>query len=175
MVRFSFIQRIIRETKKGMKNTALDYRDTLKEIKDYSIAKPKRAAIIWFCIGSALYLIRNNPSQECFNNQVKESYHHLLVVHESQRNPVSVEHISFLNDCVQSHCIKRLDLGIFSLLFRLDCDPKCALYTNTCDYLQPSYTEYLTKRLLDIGIAGRYRFIEHKMIDYDVNPAEWEK
>ena len=97
----------------------------------------------------------------------------LLVVGDNIRNPSSAEFVSFLNQCQGEKTLRRLDLGVISLLLRMDLNPDCAVYINQCDFLKPTYVEQLTERLVDIGIAGRWRILDRKMVDYDVNPDEW--
>ena len=152
---------------------AKDYKATLIEIKEKSIKRPFGTCFWIGFAGYLIYLSTDNPNEISFFDQLITSQNSLITVGEDLRNPSSSSHIFFLNQCVRERTLTRLDLCILSLMFRHDIDQDCALLHNSCNYLKPSYLNYLTERLIDIGFAGKWRILEHKMIDYDINPREW--
>ncbi|XP_015782115.1 mitochondrial import inner membrane translocase subunit Tim29-like [Tetranychus urticae] len=149
------------------------YKNTLVEIKDGMVQRPIKSGFQLSTLTGLIYLLNNNPSEQCYLDQLLTARNDLLVVGDNIRNPSSFEFVSFLNQCQGERTLKRLDLGVISLLLRMDLSPDCALYINQCDFLKPTYMELLTERLVDIGVAGRWRVLDRKMIDYDVNPDEW--
>lgn len=150
-----------------------DYKGSLMEVKDGIINKPGKTALLSAVLGGAIYLVESNPNERCFFDQVITSQNDLIEVGDQVRNQSSLDHVLFLNQCLKERTLSRLNLGFLSLLVQLDLDPQCALYVNQCKYLKPSYKSYVTERLVDVGIAGKWRLLDHKMLNYDVNPDEW--
>jgi uncharacterized protein C19orf52 len=154
-------------------NLVNDYKATLIEIKDKSLKRPFGTGCLIGFMGFLFHLSNNNPNEVSFLDQLITAQNNLITVGESVRNPSSSEHIFFLNQCIRERTLTRLDLCILSLMFRNDIDQDCALFLNSCNYLKPSNFNYLTERIIDIGFAGKWRIMELKMVDFDVNPQEW--
>ena len=52
---------------------------------------------------------------------------------------------------------------------------KAGLYTAQCEYLQPTFKEMISERLIDIGIHGKWTMFEEALKEYDVNIDEWDE
>ncbi|XP_074594065.1 mitochondrial import inner membrane translocase subunit Tim29 [Brevipalpus obovatus] len=150
-----------------------DYKDAVVEVKDGAIQKPIKALIVTGVVGGLIYLADSNPNERCFLDQLVNSQNDLIEVSEQLRNQSSLQHVLHLNKCRGARDLKRLNLGFLSFLYRLDRNSDCALYINQCEYLKPSLKSCLTERLIDVGVAGKWWILSHKMFDYDVNSNEW--
>lgn len=95
-----------------------------------------------------------------------------MQVGEPIRNPVSVQHIKWLEQCYNEGLIRRLNLGILSLIWLDNYDRDCYIYKAVCPYLKPRYVTFY-ERIVDVGFLERWWLLERKMKDYDINEAEF--
>lgn len=95
-----------------------------------------------------------------------------MQVGEAIRNPMSVQYVQWLGQCYNEGIVRRMNLGIVSLIWLDDYDEMCSLYKAVCPYLK---TRYLTfyQRVVDIGFLDKWWILENKMEDYDVNEAQF--
>lgn len=136
--------------------------------------KPGRTAVVFGLLGGAIYLACSNPNELSFHDQVITSQNDLIELSDDVRNRSSLDHVLYLNQCFKERTLHRFNLGFLSLLIRLDVNPQNALYAYQCQYLKPSYKSYIQDRLVDVGIAGKWRLLDYYMSDFDVNPDEWK-
>lgn len=96
----------------------------------------------------------------------------IMQVGEAIRNPMSVQYVQWLGQCYNEGIVRRMNLGIVSLIWLDDYDEMCSLYKAVCPYLK---TRYLTfyQRVVDIGFLDKWWILENKMEDYDVNEAQF--
>lgn len=95
-----------------------------------------------------------------------------MQVGEAIRNPMSVQYVQWLGQCYNEGIVRRMNLGIVSLIWLDDYDEMCSLYKAVCPYLK---TRYLTfyQRVVDIGFLDKWWILDNKMEDYDVNEAQF--
>lgn len=96
----------------------------------------------------------------------------LILVGEPIRNPVSVQHIKWLEQCYNEGLIRRLNLGILSLIWVDNYDKDCSFYKAVCPYLKPRFVTF-HERIVDVGFLGKWWLLERKMKNYDINEAEF--
>lgn len=123
-------------------------------------------------LGGCFYSSRHNPDETMFREQLIQSSIKLIQVGEPIRNPVSVQHIKWLEQCYNEGLIRRINLGILSLIWLDNYDRDCFLYKAVCSYLKPRYITF-HERIVDVGFLERWWLLERKMKDYDVNEAEF--
>lgn len=96
----------------------------------------------------------------------------LMLLGESIRNPVAVKHIEQLQQYYNEGIIRRISLGISSLIWIDNYDENCSSYKAVCPYLKPRYITFYN-RIIDIGFLDKWWVLENKMKDYDINEAEF--
>lgn len=118
--------------------------------------------------------IATNPDMNDFMEQRVGWCNEIALVGRSIRNPASENHLKDVNKLLNQSRLECYDLILCSLLIRESYDPQCELYPAQCSFLQPTYFEMLTEKLVDFGAFGRWWLIDRVMKDYDVNEKEIE-
>ena len=158
-----------------LKNVASDYKGSALDIVKDSRDAPLKATIY----GSGLALLavayKTNPDETSFHEQLIETYTDMGLIVDDLRRPSSYKHVIEVNKFDSQRVLKRINFAFFSAIVRLDHDPVCGIYVSQCAYLKPSYFDYIRERVVDIGIFGRWRILDAKLQDYDVNPSEWNE
>lgn len=149
-----------------------DYKDVAFDVAKDCRERPARAAMYIILLGGCFYSNRHNPDETLFREQLIQSSIKLIQVGEPIRNPVSVQHIKWLEQCYNEGLIRRLNLGILSLIWLDNYDRDCSLYKAVCPYLKPRYLTF-HDRIIDVGFLEKWWLLEKKMKDYDVNEAEF--
>lgn len=119
-------------------------------------------------LGICYHLSEHNPDELMFRKQLLESSQKVLLVGRPVQNPSSIQHVKWLEQCHNERVIRKINFGIFSLLWMDDYDSDCDLYKTICPYLKPRYVT-LHERLLDIGFLDTWWILENFMKNYDVN------
>ncbi|XP_011860964.1 PREDICTED: uncharacterized protein C19orf52 homolog [Vollenhovia emeryi] len=150
----------------------MDYKDAAFDTAKDCWQHPARTAMYITLLGSCVYSNRHNPDETVFREQLVQSSMKLIQVGEPIRNPVSVQHIKWLEQCYNEGLIRRLNLGVLSLIWLDNYDRDCSLYKAVCPYLKPRYATF-HERIVDVGFLEKWWLLESKMKDYDVNEAEF--
>ncbi|KAL6439763.1 hypothetical protein ACFW04_004063 [Cataglyphis niger] len=148
----------------------IDYKDVAIDVIKDCRERPVRATI--YTTRGCFYSSRLNPDETLFREQLIESSMKLILVGESIRNPVSVRHIKWLEQCYNEGLIRRLNLGILSLIWIDNYDKDCSFYKAVCPYLKPRFVTF-HERIVDVGFLGKWWILERKMNNYDINEAEF--
>lgn len=156
------------------RNVTSDYKavgvDVFQQAKD----RPLKATAYGSLLSFLFYAYKTNPDDTSFREQLVKSYAEMGLVHPDVRNPAAYQHVVLLNQLDSQRVLKKLSLGVVSFVFQGDYDSKCGHYYSQCTYLQPSYLSYFN-RIVDIGFLGQWRVLQSKLVDYDVNPVEWQE
>lgn len=150
------------------KSLMTDYREVFVGVGNQIKEKPIRASIYGALAGSAVYCYKRNPSERDFINHVRLHNSNMVLVSEICQNPISSQYIIFLERCYNEGIVRRLNLGIFSLLWIDNFDKSVCLYKATCEYTKPELTTW-HQRVVDVGFLNKWWKLEEKMIDYDIN------
>ncbi|XP_012532324.1 mitochondrial import inner membrane translocase subunit Tim29 [Monomorium pharaonis] len=150
----------------------IDYKDVAFDVAKDCRERPVRAAMYITLLGGCFYAGQRNPDETMFRAQLVQNSLKLIQVGEPIRNPISVQHINWLQQCCNEGLIRRLNLGIVSLIWLDNYDKDCFLYKTVCPYLKPRYMTFY-ERIVDIGFLEKWWILEKKMKDYDVNEAEF--
>lgn len=149
----------------------IDYRDVFVNVGRQAKEKPIRASIYGSLMAAAWYSAKHNPSERDFHDRLRKHNTDLILVNEVCHNPASAEYLKFLERSLNEGIIRRMNLGVCSLLWLDNYDKAVALYQATCKYTQPDYLTW-HKRVIDVGFLDKWWTLEEKMIDYDVNGAD---
>ncbi|KAG5317038.1 TIM29 translocase, partial [Acromyrmex heyeri] len=150
----------------------IDYKDVALDVVKDCTERPVHATIYITLLGSCFYSNRHNPDETMFREQLIQNSIKLIQVGEPIRNPVSVQHIKWLERCYNEGLIRRLNLGVLSLIWLDNYDKYCSSYKAVCPYLKPRYITFY-ERIVDVGFLGKWWILDRKMKDYDVNEAEF--
>lgn len=96
----------------------------------------------------------------------------IMQVGKSVRNSMCENYVQWLGQCYNEGIVRRMNLGIISLIWLDDYDKMCSLYKTVCPYLKIRYLTFY-QRIIDIGFLDKWWILENKMKDYDVNEAEF--
>ncbi|OWF38146.1 mitochondrial import inner membrane translocase subunit Tim29-like [Mizuhopecten yessoensis] len=147
------------------------YKETLRDMKD----RPLKASVYLSLLATVGVLIKTNPSPSKLDYEARlvENHNDVGVVGVPVRNPESVK---FLHKVFAAH--KDCKLKIYNLylltLARIDTgSTEVDQFASKCKQIKPHWTEF-HKSIVDVCIFGRWIHLERAMVDYDVNPSEWE-
>lgn len=127
---------------------------------------------ILLVVALLVYLNKHNPDETSFREHLLQNSIRVMQVGEPLRNPISEQHIKWLQNCYDEGIIRRMDLGIISLIWLDNYDTACSLYKAVCPHLKPRYVTFY-ERIVDVGFIDKWWILENKMKDYDVNEAEF--
>jgi hypothetical protein len=144
-------------------------KDVIRDAKD----RPIKAAIVTSGIVTAAVAYKTNPDERCFTDQIISYVHDMGMVDPSVRHKPAYDHVHEMYTIWNQRRMRRLNLIFFSLMWQDDHTPDSGHYLSQCSYLKPSIASFFRDRVVDIGAFGRWRMLDHKLIDYDVNPSEW--
>lgn len=150
------------------KGLVKDYRDVFVDVGKQAKEKPIRAAIYGAIGGSAVYSFKHNPNEADFIDQLRTYNTQMVLTAPICHNSATSEHLIFLERCYNEGIIRRLSVGIFSVLWLDNYDQAMSLYKATCKYTRPDLLTW-HNRIIDVGFLDKWWKIDEKMIDYDVN------
>ena len=155
------------------KQLGLDYRqvvvDTLAECRQ----RPVKAGLYLSGLSSLGWLYHTNPTFNSFEDTLLTHQSDMCTVGEAVRNTAAYNHLYNLTDLQKEQRLQQINFAFFSVIFRRDFEEQMGIYKANCEYLKPSYLEYVTDRVVDVGILGRWIILSKKMQDFDVNEREW--
>lgn len=161
---------VVEKWLKYWKGLSIDYRDVFidacKNIKE----KPIRSSIYGGIGASIVYCSKHNPSETDFINDLRLHNANLILVNEVCHNPVSSQYLTFLERCYNEKIVRRLNIGVASLLWLDNFDRAVCLYKAICPHTKIELSKW-HQRIIDIGFLDKWWNLEEKMIDYDVNEA----
>ena len=160
--------------KNYLKMVKEDYSEALKEVTDGARARPVKASIYASILGFCLYANHLNPDELSFKENYISNCQELSQVGDPIRNPASQRLIDYVSRAYNAGLVRRLNLGVCSLMWVDDYDEGLGLYAAQCDYLKPSWAD-MRHRVVDVGFLGRWWISEKKMEQFDINALEWNE
>lgn len=154
-------------------NIVDDYKTVFIEIGQDMKSRPVKSSIYVSLLTTMGVLFKTNPGPQEFQKRLTESVTDLMLVGDLIRNPTSEKALDELCDLNNQKRLRCFNFGLFSLMCVRNTNPEVGLYSSTCKHLKPHWTE-LHKTILDVGLFGRWIYLEKAMQDYDINPDEWE-
>lgn len=151
-----------------------DYYNVAKDVMQDAKDKPVKATLVAGMLATSYAAYRTNPDQRCFADQLVQYVHDMGMVDPPIRHQAAFDHVHQMYRIWNERRMRRLNFIFFSVLWQDDFPPDSGHYLSQCQYLKPRITSFLTERVIDVGAFGRWRFLDHKLADYDVNPDEWD-
>jgi len=153
-------------------NIVNDYKTVFVEIGQDMKRRPIKSSIYISLLTTGGVMYKTNPGAKEFHARLTESVTELMLVSDLIRNPSSAKAIDKLVELDSQTRLRCYSLGLFSIMCVKHCSPEVGLYASTCKYLKPHWTEF-HKTIVDVGVFGRWIYIEKAMEDYDINSDEW--
>ncbi|XP_071953719.1 mitochondrial import inner membrane translocase subunit Tim29-like [Antedon mediterranea] len=168
-----FFGRQLQKLGEYLKALALDYKNVAKDTVSDAKARPIKASIYLIAAASLGYAAHRNPSLEFFNQELCEASNDLLLVGDRTRNLQSNNHVQMLLKYRSKNMIRRQNFVFFSLIWYDNYGSEVSLYNANCKHLSVGWLD-LYDRYLDVGVLGRWLFLEKAMKDYDINDEEFK-
>ena len=150
-----------------------DYKVAIVETGQSMKDNPKKT-FLWFAvIGGSTACCVMNPDETDYRDNLVTRMHEVIFIGKPIRNPACMEYLESIEWFYNCDEIKRINLGVCSVMMHTGKSKSSALYKDTCSYLQPSFTE-MFDRILDIGFWNKWWVLEKMMVDCDINPDEWK-
>lgn len=150
------------------KGVIKDYKDVAIGLKEEAIQKPKKAAAVVSGMTFVGICAKTNPNLKSFRSKHIQCVDDLSLVSTTVANPVSVEHLKYLERCFNTDVIRHQSFGLFSIIWQDTASDQCKNYQSTCEYLNWRYINF-HRQVIDVGFLGIWWVISRKMLDYDVN------
>ena len=157
------------------KGVARDYKESTNDILVGSKNRPFKAMAYSSTLLTLYYLQKTRPNEQSFRDAYVLMHHDLTLLPESTKNKHTQKHKDRVTQCENEGTLRFQSLGIATLVWHADYDSKLGLFSAQCEYLQPTYKEILTERIVDFGINNRWTILEKMMKDFDVNVDEWDE
>ena len=151
-----------------------DYSEALKEVTEFYKVKPIKAGVSTALVAFGLYAAHNNPDERSYWDNFVVNSQDLSMIGDPVRNPGSQRLVDYVSRAYNAGLVRRLNLGVASLMWVDNYDAGMGLYAARCDYLQPSWTD-MRHRVIDVGFLGRWWIADTKMEMSDVNTEEWNE
>lgn len=134
--------------------------------------RPIKASVYLGLLGGMYACYYTNPDESSFETCLLETSNRLALLSPWIRSGTSDGHIQNLVKLRNEGRLRHASLGFASLIYYTGYDPVPRLYEAQCSAISVPWAE-LPKRVLDVGFAGRWWVLDHKMKDYDINEEEF--
>lgn len=155
---------------KYWKSLFIDYRDVFIDVGKHIKEKPIRSTIYGGIGASVVYCSKHNPTETDFINNLRLHNGNMILVNEICQNPTSSQYLIFLERCYNEKIVRRLNIGVASLLWLDNFDRAASLYKAICPHTKVELSTW-HQRVIDVGFLDKWWKLEEKMLDYDVNEA----
>ncbi|XP_028842636.1 mitochondrial import inner membrane translocase subunit Tim29 [Denticeps clupeoides] len=150
-----------------------DYREACREVVVAAArGRPLAATVYLGALGGVWACYCTNPDDTSFQSSLLEKTNQLALLSPWIRSGTSDLHVQNLVKLRNEGRLRYASLGLASLTYSAEYDPDSSLYEARCSALGVPWSE-LPRRVLDVGFAGRWWVLDHKMKDYDVNEEQF--
>ncbi|XP_013414491.1 mitochondrial import inner membrane translocase subunit Tim29 [Lingula anatina] len=149
-----------------------DYTNVAKQTVKDAADHPFRATWYTTLIGGLLYSWHTNPDERSFRIKLIQNTNDLLAVSHLVRNPNSDRHMQMLAQAVNHDELRRLNLGICSVMYLKDYGSDVDLYAAHCKSVSWRWWQF-KDQIVDVGMWNYWFRLTSMMSEYDVNPEEW--
>jgi hypothetical protein len=150
-----------------------DYRaaflDMVQDMKD----APRKTTFYLTLVASGVVLAKTNPSKVSFEIALAECHHEILMLGPPIRNRISDNHIQMLQSHFREGTLRITNCVFFSLVWTTANDPAVDRFDAQCGLVKPRWRDF-HKTVVDVGVLGRWLELRKYMVDYDINPDEWD-
>lgn len=92
----------------------------------------------------------------------------MILVHPDSQNKEGINHLRYIEASYNRNQLRRLNLGIASVMWVDTYSEECDTYESNCSYTQVGY-RHIMGRIIDFGFLNNWWILSRKMLDYDVN------
>ncbi|XP_048050838.1 mitochondrial import inner membrane translocase subunit Tim29 [Megalobrama amblycephala] len=150
-----------------------DYKEACREAVLGARERPLKASVYLGLMGGMYACCYTNPDDGSFETSLLETSNRLALLSPWIRSGTSDGHVQTLVKLRNEGRLRYVSLGIASLAYYTDYNSEASLYEARCSAISVPWTE-LPKRVLDVGFAGRWWVLDHKMKDFDINEEEFK-
>ncbi|XP_051980919.1 mitochondrial import inner membrane translocase subunit Tim29-like [Xyrauchen texanus] len=150
-----------------------DYKEACREVVLGARERPLKASVYLSLLGGMYACFYTNPDDASFETSLLETSNRLAPLSPWIRSGTSDGHVQSLVKLRNEGRLRYASLGIASLTYYTNYDHDSSLYEARCSAISVPWAE-LPKRILDVGFAGRWWMLDHKMKDYDINEEEFK-
>ena len=163
----------IRESKLGKPFYLIyvDYKNVFFDFCQFIYKKPLKAARNFSVLGVLAGIWYTNPEGDTYAAQLMENANTLSLLSNKVRNPKCNETIQQLVTLNSENRLTVHNFGLFSLVRQKEHDDTSCVYEEKCYYLKERWL-YMYKDIVDVGLLGKWYFLEKAMVDFDVNDVE---
>ncbi|KAK4871945.1 hypothetical protein RN001_016069 [Aquatica leii] len=153
---------------KYWKTLYMDYKDVAVDIVKESRERPLKTVSILTILSSVFYCAKHNPSLISYRENIISAKNKLLLVHPTTQNVNTALHLKRVENYFNRGCIRRLNLGIVSLIWADYYSDSCSSSQAKCKYLQMKYSD-MKDHVIDVGFLDYWWFLSDIMENYDLN------
>ncbi|XP_059413072.1 mitochondrial import inner membrane translocase subunit Tim29 [Carassius carassius] len=150
-----------------------DYKEACRETVLGARERPLKASVYLGLLGGMYVCYYTNPDDASFETSLLETSNRLALLSPWIRSGTSDGHVQTLVKLRNEGRLRYASLGIASLTYYTDYDSESSLYEARCSAISVPWAE-LPKRVLDVGFAGRWWVLDHKMKNFDINEEEFK-
>lgn len=158
----SFIYNIINDYKVVAQETIQDCRD-----------RPVKASFYISLLSFVGVLYKTNPTEREFRQELIEDAQEMLLIGEPIRNVNTDKYLCGLLEAQRDGRLRYQSLLLFSIIYFDNLSKESDLYEARCKLIKPHWMDF-HKNVVEVGISGRFLNLRKAMLDYDVNPEEWD-
>ena len=153
-----------------------DYTQALKDTFVIIKKKPVRSAIYGTVISISLFCNKKNPDMESYKERLLEASNSHSLISDLIRNKNSSGEIKKLMKYSAEDRLRRVNLGVFSLILLDEYSSDHHSFEKHCSSIQPRwiYLDEWKERIKDFGFVGQWYYLERTMVDYDINEDEFQ-
>ncbi|KAK5642079.1 hypothetical protein RI129_008246 [Pyrocoelia pectoralis] len=150
------------------KTMYLDYKDLLLDIK-HDVREEPIKAVCWASLLAALsFCAKHNPNMISYRGSFIGCANELLLVHPSLQKVEAATTINKIRTYFAKDLVRRLNLGIASIIWVDYHNRSCKNSESTCAYLQMYFYEF-QHHIIDVGFFDKWWFLSSCMENYDIN------
>ncbi|WKY16427.1 hypothetical protein Q1695_001236 [Nippostrongylus brasiliensis] len=130
------------------------------------------AGLYFTALGGLVYAYRTNPSEARTMNELRELRQMMTLLPASIHNKESDEELSQRSLLLSQNRLHYYNLWFFSLLIESPHDSSVRIYSSQDKNLKDWILAELFNNVYDVGYLGRWRRLERKFKEYDVNTED---
>lgn len=143
-------------------------KDTFEDISSGSV----KASVYITGLVTAGILMKSNPSARDLDGSLMESAHDLSLVGTAIRSKEADSFVDSLRSAQRDGRLHHTSIGLFSLVWLSDNRDELDLYEAQCKHVHLPWYQW-HKRVVDIGLLGKFVVLSRKMQDFDINEEAW--
>ncbi|XP_031346567.1 mitochondrial import inner membrane translocase subunit Tim29-like [Photinus pyralis] len=150
------------------KSMYLDYKDLVYDIRNDVREEPIKAVCLASLFAAVTYCAKHNPNLVNYRASFVNYANELSLVHPSLQKVEAASTVDRIGKCFARDVVRRLNLGIASVIWIDFHNRTCKNGESTCPYFQMQSYE-IKDYIVDVGFLDRWWFLNSCMADYDIN------